>query len=82
MKSLIAIIVCASGMLLYSATNATQTVVAPATNSVPLKVEKPLRSRCEATTLSGNRCKRRAAVDSKYCSQHAAIMRKRKILKK
>ncbi len=32
---------------------------------------------CEATTLSGNRCKRRAAKGSRYCRQHEAIIRKR-----
>ena len=62
-----------------AATNVTEAVCS--TNVVPVKVSKktpnPLRPQCEATTLSGNRCKRHAADGSKYCSQHAAIFRKR-----
>ena len=61
-----------------AATNVTEAVCS--TNVVPVKVSKktpkPLRPQCEATTLSGNHCKRHAAEGSKYCNQHAAILRK------
>ncbi len=50
-------------------------------NAVPAKISKKAhkqsRPQCEATTLSGNRCKRHAVEGAKYCSQHAAILRKR-----
>ena len=66
---------------IFAATNATEALRSPATNAAPVKVSKkaskPVRPQCEATTLSGNRCKRHAAEGSKYCSQHAAIFRKR-----
>lgn len=66
---------------ILAATNATVPVGSPATNAVFVKVSKkahkPSRPQCEATTLSGNRCKRHAAEGSKYCSQHTAILRKR-----
>lgn len=62
---------------LFASTNAQVVVAASATNSVPTKVAKQERPRCEAITLSGNRCKRRAIPGCKYCRQHAAIMRKR-----
>ena len=66
--------------VVFAATNVTETVCS--TNVVPVKVSKkapkPSRPQCEATTLSGNRCKRHAAEGSKYCNQHAAILRKRK----
>ena len=65
----------------FAGTNATMAVCAPSTNAVPAKASnkaaKPSRPLCEATTLSGNRCKRHAAEGSRYCSQHAAIFRKR-----
>ena len=65
----------------FAVTNTIVTVSSSATNAVPVKVSKqvpnPIRPQCEATTLSGNRCKRHAADGSKYCSQHAAIFRKR-----
>ena len=65
----------------FAATNATELVRSPTTNAAPVKVSKkaskPVRPQCEATTLSGNRCKRHATEGSKYCSQHAAILRKR-----
>ena len=68
-------------LAVFSATNATEAVCFPTTNAVPVKISKkapkPMRPQCEATTLSGNRCKRHAAEGSKYCSQHAAILRKR-----
>lgn len=66
---------------IFAATNATVTVGSPTTNAAPVKVSKkahkPSRPQCEATTLSGNRCKRHAVDGSKYCSQHATILRKR-----
>ena len=75
----IALIVLNSTIL--AATNVTDAACAPTTNAAPVKVSKkaskPVRPQCEATTLSGNRCKRQAAEGSKYCSQHAAILRKR-----
>ena len=66
---------------IFAATNATEALRSPATNTAPVKVSKkaskPVRPQCEATTLSGNRCKRHATEGSKYCSQHATILRKR-----
>ncbi len=66
---------------ILAATNVTVAVAFPTTNAAPVKVSKkahkPSRPQCEATTLSGNRCKRHATEGSKYCSQHAAILRKR-----
>ena len=65
----------------FAATNAAVTVSPPTTNTVSAKVfrkvPKPSRPQCEATTLSGNRCTRHATEGSNYCSQHAAILRKR-----
>lgn len=69
------------GAAILAATNETKTACPPSTNAVPTKVSRteprPSRPQCEATTLSGSRCKRHAAEGSKYCSQHAAILRKR-----
>ena len=66
---------------IFAATNATEVVCSPTTNAAPVKASKkapkPVRPQCEATTLSGNRCKRHATEGSKYCSQHAAILRNR-----
>ena len=66
---------------IFAATNAMEVVCSPTTNAAPVKVSKkvpkPVRPQCEATTLSGNRCKRHTAEGSKYCSQHTAIIRKR-----
>ena len=64
----------------FAVANATVTDSSSATNAVSVKVSKkvsrPSRPQCEAMTLSGNRCKRHATEGSKYCSQHAAILRK------
>ncbi len=61
-------------MLLSAATND----VAEASANLPRgKATGQARQQCEATTLSGNRCKRRAAPGSRYCRQHEAIMRRR-----
>ncbi len=62
---------------IFASTNTQVAVAVPTTNSVPTKVAKQERPRCEAITLSGNRCKRRAMPGCKYCRQHDAIMRKR-----
>ena len=66
---------------IFAATNVTVTVGSSTTNAVPAKISnkahKQSRPQCEATTLSGNRCKRHAVEGAKYCSQHAAILRKR-----
>lgn len=62
---------------LFPAINTQVVVAAPTTNSVPVKTIKQNRPRCEAITLSGNRCKRRAMPGCKYCRQHDAIIRKR-----
>ena len=81
MRFAAAIVIIALTSVALAETNATKTVCALATNAVPSKISKkapkPVRPQCEATTLSGNRCKRHAAEGSKYCSQHAAILRKR-----
>ena len=85
MKLLTAIIV--SMLLVFAvtagdsgATNATNTVAA--TNTVVKVVEKKAdgkqsepsaRSQCEATTKSGNRCKRKAAKGERFCRQHLKI---------
>lgn len=75
----IILIVMNSGIL--AATNMPVAVCFTTTNVVSVqalkKTSKSSRPQCEATTLSGNRCKRRATNGSKYCSQHAAIIRKR-----
>ena len=66
---------------IFASTNVTVTACPTTTNVVSTQVSKKTskssRPQCEATTLSGNRCKRRATQGSKYCSQHAAIIRKR-----
>ena len=65
---------------IFITTNATVVVSSSATNAVSVKVSKKalksMRPQCEATTLSGNRCKRHAVNGSKYCSQHTVILRK------
>ena len=81
MKTIVLVIAVFAGVSLYAVTNEVSVSTQTMTNSVPvksIKVTKQPRSQCEAMTLSGNRCKRRAAVGSQYCSQHTAIMRKRK----
>ena len=81
MKFAAAIVLIMLNSTIFAATNATEVVCPPTTNVAPAKVSKkaskPVRPQCEATTLSGNRCKRHATEGSKYCSQHAAILRKR-----
>lgn len=80
MRFALAIALVLSGLSVMAAPKANadgRKPVPPATNSVPAKAEKPAKRQCEAITLSGNRCKRRAMHDSPYCSQHAAIVRKR-----
>ena len=69
------------GTAILAATNGTKAVCPSSTNAVTVKVSRtesmPSRPQCEAMTLSGNRCKRHAVEGSKYCSQHATILRKR-----
>ena len=80
MKMTALLIALLAGSSLSAATNVVSVSTQTTTNSVPvksIKVAKQPRPQCEAITLSGSRCKRRAAVGSQYCSQHAAIMRKR-----
>lgn len=81
MRSTAAIALILLSSTIFAAINATEEVCSPATNAASVKVSKKVpklvRPQCEATTLSGNRCKRHAADSSKYCSQHAAILRKR-----
>ena len=66
--------------IVCAATNANGIVFSSTTNTALTKVSrkslKAKRPQCEATTLSGNRCKRRAMEGAKYCSQHMAIHRK------
>lgn len=61
------------------ATNDMPAKASVATNAVPTKKKASAQQRpqCAATTLSGGRCRRRAAVGSIYCRQHEAIMRRR-----
>ena len=63
------------------ATNTTNTVAA--TNTVAKVAgkksegrpkEPSARSQCEATTKSGNRCKRKAAKGERFCRQHLKIL--------
>ena len=85
MKVIVMLVVSLASVSLCATTNELTLANQAITNSVPVKSVKSAklpRAQCEATTLSGNRCKRRAAVGSQYCSQHAAIMRKRSEAKK
>ena len=81
MRFAVAIVLIVMNSAVFAVTNATVAVCSTTTNAaseqVSKKVSKSLRPQCEAITLSGNRCKRRATQGSKYCSQHAAILRKR-----
>ena len=63
---------------LIAETNTTESIYPAATNTVSEKSVRQTYPQCEATTLSGNRCKRRATHGSHYCRQHAAIIHKRK----
>ena len=69
------------GTAILAATNEMKAVCPSSTNVVTVKVSRTesmlSRPQCEAMTLSGNRCKRHAVEGSKYCSQHATILRKR-----
>jgi len=81
MKFATVIVIMVMNSVALAATNMPVAVCSPTTNAVPTKAAKkasrPARPQCEATTLSGNRCKRHAAQGSHYCSQHAAIARRR-----
>lgn len=77
---LLAVAVChAAGQKSAAATNAAPESAFAATNAVPTKKKASAQQRpqCAATTLSGGRCRRRAADGSIYCRQHEAIMRRR-----
>ncbi len=77
---LLAAAVChAAGQKSAAATNAAPESAFAATNAVPTKkgASAQQRPQCAATTLSGGRCRRRAAAGSIYCRQHEAIMRRR-----
>ena len=82
---LLAAAVChAAGQKSAAATNAVPESAFAATNAVPTKKgasaqQRPQcqRPQCAAPTLSGGRCRRRAAAGSIYCRQHEAIMRRR-----
>ena len=71
--------VCFASAETPAATNDTPAKASAATNAVPSKKKASAEQRpqCAATTLSGGRCRRRAAVGSIYCRQHEAIMRRR-----
>ena len=79
---LLAAAVCtaAEGMpsVAHAATNGAPIEASVATNAVPSKkmASAQQRPQCAATTLSGGRCRRRAAVGSIYCRQHEVIMRR------
>ena len=80
MKMIVMLVVLFASVSLRAATNELNRVNQAITNSVPVKFvksAKQVHAQCEAITLSGNRCKRRAAVGSRYCRQHDVIMRKR-----
>ena len=62
---------------LSAATNTTESIYSTVPKAVSKKPARQTRPQCEATTLSGNRCKRHATQGSRYCSQHAAIIRRR-----
>lgn len=76
---LLAAAVCSASAETPAATNDAPVNVSVATNAVPAKKKASAEQRpqCAATTLSGGRCRRRAAVGSIYCRQHEAIMRRR-----
>ena len=81
MRFATAIAIIALNSTAIAMTNAMDAIRAPSTNNVPAKVSKKTsnltRPQCEATTLSGNRCKRHVVDGLRYCSQHATIFRKR-----
>ena len=80
MKMIVLLFAMFGCLSLSASTNEVSVLKQSVDNSVPpkpVKSAKQPRSQCEATTLSGNRCKRHTAVGSQYCSQHAAIIRKR-----
>ena len=81
MRFVVVVLLIVMNSSIFAATNVTVAACATTTNAVSVQVSrktsKSSRPQCEATTLSGNRCKRRAAQGSKYCSQHAAIIRNR-----
>lgn len=81
MRFVVVVVLLVMNSSIFAATNTMVTVCSTTTNAVSAQVSrrysKSSRPQCEATTLSGNRCKRRVSHGSKYCSQHAAIISKR-----
>ena len=71
------VLMCAAVFMCMLLSAATNDVAAASANLPRGKAIGQERQQCEATTLSGNRCKRRAAHGSRYCKQHEAIMRRR-----
>ena len=73
--SILACVLCASVLAYAGGRPATNAVCrASTTNTVARANATPPANdeRCEATTKSGNRCKRKAAPGKLYCRQHAA----------
>ncbi len=80
MNMIVMLVVRFASVSLRAATNELTLVNQAITNTIPVKFvksAKQVHAQCEAITLSGNRCKRRAVVGSRYCRQHDVIMRKR-----
>ena len=77
MRLLSIVVVLMLAVPLIAKTNTTESICSTATNTVMKKSARQTYPQCEATTLSGNRCKRRATHGSHYCRQHAAIIHKR-----
>ena len=78
--SILACVVCASVLAYASGRPATIAVsLASATNTVARANATPPSNdgRCEATTKSGNRCKRKAVRDERFCRQHLKIQKKK-----
>ena len=71
------VVMCAAVSMCMLLSAATNDVAAASANLPRGKAARQARQQCEATTLSGNRCKRRAAEGARYCRQHEAIMRRR-----
>lgn len=73
-------IMCASALAYAGGLSATNAVCrASATNTVAcVNIPRPANDgRCEATTKSGNRCKRKAVRDERFCRQHLKIQKKK-----
>ena len=78
--SILACVLCASVLAYAGGRPATNAVsFASATNTVARANATPPANdgRCEATTKSGNRCKRKAIRDERFCRQHLKIQKKK-----